>query len=1125
MLEQTTQVPTPVEHTDTAPSNLVHQSSSQSYLVSPITNQGSAEFIPGYPTSARTDSVSSIALANLHSQRAANRTVSPKPLSFNNPTPPPRDDASRFSALGAGGPSDWETLGAGDEIDDEALFVKKEPKYNESVQPDSVELPAHQPSPPSTQAWPSPTNQHASLSSGTRHDTYQPTPPTATVSPVHRILSPKTPQQSSISGTALVAPLRASSLPFEKYKTPQEAHHGFVMGEVMWDVPKQISNASQQSQATAFYEDVDRSQGAQIPGSVQIPPPIQIPASNTPAPAPQTPRQARPEVNRFFSDVGTTWGLPPKDEKKTLATRESKGNIDIAAELKAKDEELWDLRRQSKAETERIQAEIEAGKAGFMAEIDRLKAHEEAARTLASQKSLAFDQQVEAMKVAAEQAKSNADVLKKENDLTIERIKEDVEGKEDTIRERDATIADLRKQLDDIRVQLEEERAKAIPEPSKPTALDLIPDLDPWYAGSLERYITMLRGEANEPQVAGKIKTFKAFLRTESGIRGIEYYDTAPTAVTTQQAVSHQSAEPTHFQKSPDTAVETRGLIVDVSQGAIDDDHDDHEYSPGGRPLLKRATIPGEDNGLQHMPFVPSSQSTAILTPTSSVHDDSTATQPSLNEQSKPQYKAYVPPVMSNGTTVPLAQRQTGGLSIPTAAASPIGSNKNHDEIFFGDQGHKEKQMSNRLTSSDETSDIPVVAPLSFASSRPVSISVLSKSNALDILDSLLPSQVKPVSSRSPLKDLRKKAAFIEFNPKNVVELTESWEKLASQTREKNGSARRKRAEDSEAHNDDLFNSDEISYAELKDLEAELEEQERKLKSQEDQEECKNYVEIVFDKVYNDLQIDITALTDLYIEAETLLQTSVSGIKSLDGGDALTTKACLELLVELHEQIEKTHSLVVQAVAERDKRYKKTEIQLLYTAGNIAKMKSVEKHFEQAEKQAIHRAKNEKAQRMNELVKVAEEAVINAATKEQSDRGRIIAAVRNLKEDDNVADMLSRAHEALSLLHQSSKSLLALFNGLEIELNTAEVEADVAQARVNGASESDVQELQAGMSAREAELKEEFARRIDVLDQDRQEFEQLIKDKEGNVQSSDGHEKETRLKMALEEAKRRNGHA
>lgn len=111
--------------------------------------------------------------------------------------------------------------------------------------------------------------------------------------------------------------------------------------------------------------------------------------------------------------------------------------------------------------------------------------------------------------------------------------------------------------------------------------------------------------------------------------------------------------------------------------------------------------------------------------------------------------------------------------------------------------------------------------------------------------------------------------------------------------------------------------------------------------------------------MYNDLQSHIGALTDLYIEVENLLPSSLAGIKALErSSDTPNTQACLDLLVELFEQIERTHEQVVQVVAQRDQRYKHMEMQPFHLTGDKAKLRMVQEHFEQAEKQAISRAKN-----------------------------------------------------------------------------------------------------------------------------------------------------------------------
>lgn len=890
------------------------------------------------------------------------------------------------------------------------------------------------------------------------------------------------------------------------------------MGEVLWDginSSNQTGNASRRAQLEGHASVADDSQTT---APVQVAP-IQIPASSIAISSMETQRQNRPGTTRFFSDVGSTFGLSSKDGSAQHA-QGSKGDNDLAAKLQSKDEELWRLRTESKEDMRKVQAEIEAKNAGFLATIQQLKTDEQAARVLADKQSQQLDQQVEAMKAAAEQAKLDADALKKESALTIERIKEDVEGKEDAIKDHESTIESLRKELDDLRTQFDYERTKEVPQPPKPTASDMIPDLDPWYAGSLERYIVMLRGEANEPLLDDKIKTFRAFMKAESAIRGIEFYDAAPNLAPVEPENPTQLIQPVRVRSSQSVA---QDLNVTLPQET--DDDDEYMYSPGGRPLITRPTVPAGHIVPTHAPFVSSSQSAAILTPTSSVHDDSTPVQSPSEEQAQPQYKAYVPPIMSSDASSSLAQRTaTASCALPGNNSSGA-SGEVHDEIFFGTRDTSNSRTGHTPSSSDDTGGVPVVAPLNFGSNRPVSVSLQPKINPVDALKSLLQGQVQPAPPSPLIEKIRKEATAIKLSSQDAIDLKDSWEKSASLTRRKNVDARRKRAEENEAHNDDLFNSDEISYAELKDLEAEFKAKEDKLKTQEDQDECKSYVESVFDKTYNNVQGEIAALTDLYIEAETLLQTSVSGVKSLQGGDAPTTKACLELLLDLHKRIEETHEQVVLAIAERDRRYKKTEIQALFTSGNIAKKKAVEKHFEQAEKQAEHRAKNQKAERLGDLVKVAEEAVVGAASIEQNERGRIVAAIRDLNESDSDADILKRASETLDLLHESSKALLTIFNRLEIDLNTAEVDADIARAKVDGAPELRVEELLSEMKARELELIEEFTRRINVLGQDRKEVEQLTKQTGQSEETNDKSEKEKRLKAALEEAKRRNGHA
>jgi hypothetical protein len=350
-----------------------------------------------------------------------------------------------------------------------------------------------------------------------------------------------------------------------------------------------------------------------------------------------------------------------------------------------------------------------------------------------------------------------------------------------------------------------------------------------------------------------------------------------------------------------------------------------------------------------------------MLTPTSSADDgsDKTPVQSTPGERPQSQYKAYVPPGVTQKEPVISTHRQTMSFHNTSTVATPLGP-KNHDEIFFGTNQPQGSQSNSRSASSEEIANVPVPAPLSFTANRPLSTVLPSKMNPIDILVKLLPTQITPTEPSHLIDEIRNKSKDVNSNV-NVEELTRTWEKSASLTRKKNDDARRKRQEDNEEHNNDLFDSNEISYAEISQLEEDLREHERKLKAQEDRDEYQEYVETIFDKVYNGIQDEIKTLMDLYIEAENLLHTSISGVRSLQGSDMPTTMDSLSLLRDLHEQIERNHTRVHLAVAERDKRYKKTETQPLYAAGNITKMKVVERHFEVASAQALARAKSDSA--------------------------------------------------------------------------------------------------------------------------------------------------------------------
>jgi hypothetical protein len=378
------------------------------------------------------------------------------------------------------------------------------------------------------------------------------------------------------------------------------------------------------------------------------------------------------------------------------------------------------------------------------------------------------------------------------------------------------------------------------------------------------------------------------------------------------------------------------------------------------------------------------------------------------------------------------------------------------------------------------------------------------------------------------LEAVRKKLSSVSVETPSPIELTTTWEKSAALTRKKNDAARRKRQEESEEQTDQLFNDHEISYADIAVIEDEFKERELKLKAEEDRDEYKSYVEAVFDPVYNGLQEQIKELMELYIEVESLLSVAVSGRQGFEGSDAPLTETCLKLMEDLFEEIEQRHEKVDASVAERDKRYKKTEIQPLYAAGNITKMKQVEKHFANAEKDAALRARDEKAARVEDFVRMVESTVIAAVGVEQQEIQDIIEATRDLPPSPDNDGLMTHAKQTVLALSNSSKALLQLLNDIEIDIGGSILEGQLAAAKAEKQIDK-VLALEKQIADREKGLKDEFLRKESVLDQDREVIEEVIKAKGnqpaegGGVELSEEELKKQRLSKALEEAKRRNG--
>jgi hypothetical protein len=1142
--------------------------------------------------------VSSIALDAIRNQQAQSISKTGSPASVaqqpvaNTSSLQRSNTTGAYSALGAGGPSDWEHFGAVDEeIDDEELFGAKKGSKAEEEKPASAELDASQPelpaqpSPPAAaEGWPTPLSQAAQPSplnaAVQQRDTFQPTPPPKASTPAQAPAS-----QAFVMNDAVP---KTQSPQANQVSQPPPAQQSFVMDDGSWVPPKQ-STPAQQQQPPPVQQAIIMDESVVLPGQQRQATPVQHQTFNNQQPEQrqaspiqqqglaQSQHQQPPTGNTFVMQ-DASW--PASNQNLPQAPGAWSGqahNEQYLAELKAKEEASERLKAEvekekvlmerqladalaQKAQSENRVGEMERQTAvtekeiqDLRAELEKVKSENEQARTHAAGERAVLEGQIQAMTAIAQQVKNETDMLSKEKELLIERLKEDGEGKDDIVKERDAIIADLKRQL-------EAEKSK---EPPKPTPADLIPDLDPWYVGSLERYITMLRSEANEPQVEKKIEIFRAFLAAESGARGLEYYAVPPPPPVQEPVLPAPKEEGGRISRTASNGSSRKpDMHVNMPQDTTQED-DLAQYSPGGRPILQpRSTSKTRDGSASQQSYSGSVQehgrpqstaSTTILTPSSSIDNDmdKTPIQSPPEDQLQPQYKAYVP---STSSAAPESAHRVS-LSFTAPIVSPLNPNKHekHDEIFFG-QKQSTPKSEEKLDSRPPTSEgsVPgdaIPAPLHVAA-KPLSPAAVPApvKDTVGALAELLPTRFAVQQPHPRLQEIRDQVQAIPSDFAYISELTQKWEKEAAATRKANDAARQKRQEESEERTDQLFNDNEISYAEIGDIEEDFKEKERQLKAQEDRDEYQKYVADVFTVVYENLQGDIKDIMDLYFETEALLHTSLSGVRAIESDNGPTTKEALQVFKNLHTAAELRHEKVVAAVAERDRRFKKTEIQPLYASNNIAKMKAMEKHFEAAEKQAAFRAKADKAVRLTQLVQIAELVVKRAVSDEQGEVDAIIDALRALDPAEaGTEEVLGKARTTLDTIKASSKDLLTLLNEMEVELAKAVCEADLAQAAAENADVAKIREMEKGLKDAEEKLKAEFQRKLDVLEHSDEEAEKLFLEKaalvpppgdeaapgggvsisssstpESGLDSAE-EERKRRMKAALEEARRRNG--
>ena len=407
-----------------------------------------------------------------------------------------------------------------------------------------------------------------------------------------------------------------------------------------------------------------------------------------------------------------------------------------------------------------------------------------------------------------------------------------------------------------------------------------------------------------------------------------------------------------------------------------------------------------------------------------------------------------------------------------------------------------------------------------------------------------------------------------------------AWDAEAKKAREKYERERHARQAENENRIDALFNDKEIGYGDISQLEGEFKRQEAAKKADEDREEVGTFVSGVFDVVWARINYEMDQLTPLYEQCVNLVSNASAGRSMFeDTEERVPIAPVMEILLILYQKLMIRHQKAFEAVLERDRRLKKTEVAPWYALGSMEKVKKIEKRFEDAEKKAILEFCRQRDDRANLLMDVLDQNTLRGVGANQDYMESIMQAVRKIAteialgnngrnekngsigNDDIVsADEVLKAKTITTALARSSEQIVQTFHVADMLLNAADYEVSVANAKLSNADAAAFKRLREAKAKEDNKLAMDLEHRMNLIRGDTQRTQEEIAkllaligkkdsstniaalidaeerrpDSGGSIGTPGGadqrsqnvgmeREKEGRMQRALEEAKRRNG--
>ena len=434
-----------------------------------------------------------------------------------------------------------------------------------------------------------------------------------------------------------------------------------------------------------------------------------------------------------------------------------------------------------------------------------------------------------------------------------------------------------------------------------------------------------------------------------------------------------------------------------------------------------------------------------------------------------------------------------------------------------------------------------------------------------------LPTPTDPGGDNPKLKTIKTKIDSIADQFSFIHDAVVDWDRTNRLVRKEQEAERQQRQGESEARIDELFNDNEIGYADIGELEAEFKLSEAEKKYQEDQAELESFTSQVFVVVTERLQKEIAELMTAYTMAIDMLDLESMAVSRCfkvpsDDRKPVRMTEIMSCVLALFNKIENRHKRLAEAHVERERRRKHLELTVLYTNGDVQGVKQLEKEFAVAEKMAVLHEARGKDTRANKLMDNFDRATVRGLGDNQVFTDDLLSKLHDLRKAIDTAtanpnpdaqnantnkplshpftkETLHLAQSTLETLTTDSRRLLALSNEGDILLNDADYNVSIAEARVANAEKFVYQKLDEEKTKEDGKLIEEMNVRMMSVTKGPGEAGRVVREilegcggggglagggngeRRGIGGGANDSEHAERMKMALEKAKLRNAGA